>query len=389
MKKIFKIFDILKRAQFILTKPQRKKIVIFDSRSEIYISDFFEKDEYSTLDTSYKVINIYIIFKLIFSLKKINYVNYFSMLIKLINPKFVFTFVDNNLSFYKIKKNFNQIKFISIQNGTRFITGDILEELEKPEIKLEEYYVDHYFTFNRCYANIIRKFIKGNYKIIGSCKNNFFKVSKDFQKDSLCYISRMSDIFLDASQCTNYEKLKKKYKFWEIELVEFVKILLKNVNIFCKKNNIRLNIIGSSPNPELEKKFFESIFFEKNFNFFPKKKLYDSYRIIDNFEVCINPMSTFGYEALAREKKVAFFSGDFIKGSDFCWPLDLSKKGKFYTNSNSIDEVERILKYLFNVNEENWLKEINKYRDKIFYYDEGNKIIKSFLTENKITKKWR
>lgn len=389
MKKIFKIFDILKRAQFILAKPQRKKIVIFDSRSEIYISDFFEKDEYLTLDTSYKVINIYIIFKLIFSLKKINYVNYFSMLIKLINPKFVFTFVDNNLSFYKIKKNFNQIKFISIQNGTRFITGDILEELEKPEIKLEEYYVDHYFTFNRCYANIIRKFIKGNYKIIGSCKNNFFKVSKDFQKGSLCYISRMSDIFLDASQCTNYEKLKKKYKFWEIELVEFVKILLKNVNIFCKKNNIRLNIIGSSPNPELEKKFFESIFFEKNFNFFPKKKLYDSYRIIDNFEVCINPMSTFGYEALAREKKVAFFSGDFIKGSDFCWPLDLSKRGKFYTNSNSIEEVERILNYLIDVNEENWLKEINKYRDKIFYYDEDNKIIKSFLTENKITRKWR
>jgi len=100
-------------------------------------------------------------------------------------------------------------------------------------------------------------------------------------------------------------------------------------------------------------------------------------------------MSTFGYEALAREKKVAFFSGDFIKGSDFCWPLDLSKRGKFYTNSNSIEEVERILNYLIDVNEENWLKEINKYRDKIFYYDEDNKIIKSFLTENKITRKWR
>ena len=133
MKKILKILKILKKAQFILKKPERKKIVIFDSRSEIYISDFFEQDEYLTLDTSYKVINIYIIYKLIFSLKKINYVNYFSMMIKLINPAFVFTFVDNNLSFYKIKKNFNQIKFISIQNGTRFVTGDILEELEKSE----------------------------------------------------------------------------------------------------------------------------------------------------------------------------------------------------------------------------------------------------------------
>ena len=72
------------------------------------------------------------------------------MMIKLINPAFVFTFVDNNLSFYKIKKNFNQIKFISIQNGTRFVTWNILEELEKSE-KIEVYYVDHYFTFNSCY----------------------------------------------------------------------------------------------------------------------------------------------------------------------------------------------------------------------------------------------
>ena len=310
-------------------------------------------------------------------------------MIKLINPAFVFTFVDNNLSFYKIKKNFNQIKFISIQNGTRFVTGDILEELEKSGKKLEVYYVDHYFTFNSCYANTIGKFIKGNYKIIGSCKNNFFRVSKNFQKGSLCYISRMSDIFLDTLQYTNYEKLKKRYKFWEIELVEFVKTLLGNVNIFCKKNNIRLNIIGSSPNPELEKKFFESIFIDDNYNFFPKKDLYYSYKIIDNFEVCINPMSTFGYEALAREKKVSFFSGDFIKGSDFCWPLNSAKKGKFYTNSNSINEVERILNYLINVNEESWLQEINKYKDKIFYHDEDNKIIKSFLTENNITKKWQ
>ena len=119
------------------------------------------------------------------------------------------------------------------------------------------------------------------------------------------------------------------------------------------------------------------------------KKIINSYKIIDNFEVCINPMSTFGYEALAREKKVSFFSGDFIKGSDFRWPLNSAKKGKFYTNSNSINEVERILNYLINVNEESWLQEINKYKDKIFYHDEDNKIIKSFLTENNITKKWQ
>ena len=71
MKKILKILKILKKAQFILKKPERKKIVIFDKKSEFYISNLFEKNEYVILDTSFKVINIFIILKLIFFTKKI------------------------------------------------------------------------------------------------------------------------------------------------------------------------------------------------------------------------------------------------------------------------------------------------------------------------------
>ena len=100
-------------------------------------------------------------------------------------------------------------------------------------------------------------------------------------------------------------------------------------------------------------------------------------------------MSTFGYEALAREKKVCFFSGDFIKGSNFCWPLNLPIKGNFYTNSNSKEEVKRILEYLLNIDEKEWINEISNYKSKLFFYDKDNKIIKSFLTANKITKKWQ
>ena len=56
--------------------------------------------------------------------------------------------------------------------------------------------------------------------------------------------------------------------------------------------------------------------------------MYDSYKNIDKYEVLINPMSTFGYEALAREKGFVF--SDFINGSSFIWPLSDSKKGNFH-----------------------------------------------------------
>ena len=262
-----------------------------------------------------------------------------------------------------LKEKFTYIKFISIQNGTRFVTGDILEKLEKGNKK---YKIDFYFTFNNCYSEIMSKYIEGSYKVIGSYKNNFFNISKNYQKNTLCYISRMSDIFLEYSKKKNLNLLKKNYMPWEIKLVEYINELLKNINIYCEKKNINLNILGSSPNSVLEKNFFNNIFKKDSFNFIPKNKMYDSYKNIDKYEVLINPMSTFGYEALAREKKVCFFSGDFINGSSFIWPLSDSKKGNFFTNSNTLDEVSRVIDYLFNIDDKAWVNEISTFNKKLF-----------------------
>ena len=95
-KKILKILRILIKVRFTLKKPVKKKIIIFDKQSEIYISELFDKHEYVTLDTSYKEINIFILLKLFLKFKKINYINYFHELIKNIKPEYIFTFIDNN-----------------------------------------------------------------------------------------------------------------------------------------------------------------------------------------------------------------------------------------------------------------------------------------------------
>ena len=67
MRKILKAIKIFTKSQFTFQKPEKKEIVIFDKKSEFYISNLFEKNEYVILDTSFKVINIFIILKLIFS----------------------------------------------------------------------------------------------------------------------------------------------------------------------------------------------------------------------------------------------------------------------------------------------------------------------------------
>ena len=68
----------------------------------------------------------------------------------------------------------------------------------------------------------------------------------------------------------------------------------------------KLNILGSSPNFKQENILFDHLIGSKNYNFYPKKDTYDSYKTTEKFEVLINPMSTFGYEAIAREKRCVF-----------------------------------------------------------------------------------
>ena len=98
-------------------------------------------------------------------------------------------------------------------------------------------------------------------------------------------------------------------------------------------------------------------------------------------------MSTFGYEAIAREKKVCFFYGDFIEGSNMNLSHD-NKKGNFFSDSNEYGEVKRIINYLLDIDETSWSSELKKYNKKRFFYDKNNSKIKEFLRVNKITKKW-
>jgi surface carbohydrate biosynthesis protein len=58
------------------------------------------------------------VLRMLLSGKK-SFFDYSIAYIKIFKPKFVFTFIDNNVDFYKIARYFPEIKFIAIQNGLR------------------------------------------------------------------------------------------------------------------------------------------------------------------------------------------------------------------------------------------------------------------------------
>ena len=93
----------------ILTKPEEKKVLIFDEDDAEIISKYFNKNDIEILPIrmAYKPgqkLNIYILFKIILDFK-FTIKSYCEEYIKAVKPKIIISLSDNWPIFYRLKKN--------------------------------------------------------------------------------------------------------------------------------------------------------------------------------------------------------------------------------------------------------------------------------------------
>jgi len=171
---MFKIKNILKVlfAKQILTKPSRNKLVILDSISEDLFKVQLKEFKFDTLDLRLKKINLYVLFALLFKLKKINIFNYTIEYLNISKPKIVLTLNHNLVLFYKLKSYFPQTKFLSIQNG--IVSKPSLDLLKKNK----DMQADYFMTFGKKVSQEYNKFFNSKYIELGSFRNNFIKKKK-------------------------------------------------------------------------------------------------------------------------------------------------------------------------------------------------------------------
>ena len=84
--------------------------------------------------------------------------------------------------------------------------------------------------------------------------------------------------------------------------------------------------------------------------------------------------------------KLLFFSirGTILKlkGLDFAWPCKVNKSGSFWTNSVNDDKFLKILNFLFNIDENNWLLLLRKLNiEKIISNDPNNHLVKKIINK--------
>tara|TARA_Y100000590_G_scaffold468851_1_gene653468 strand:- start:14652 stop:15821 length:1170 start_codon:yes stop_codon:yes gene_type:complete len=385
MKKILKLL----KANYELRKPPKKNIVFFDINHANFIASKLKikPDQYTTICSRLERINIYIFIKSLFSNYfnfKFNLFNYYLEFIKYTNAKIVITFTDNNIIFYKFKQYLPHVKFISVQNGHRSENRDWFLTLNKNSNFKKNLKSDIYFTSNKEYGNKINQYINCQIKPIGFFRNNFVSKKTTQKKKTILFISqfRRKEKVFEMLKDANPEVEINQQLIDDTYLVE--KKLLPLINQYCVFKKYSFFILGvATKNYKDEKNFYKSIINSNNWKFLKKIKFPKNYRLLDKFENIVFIDSTLGYEAIARDKKVAVFSSRKLnrngKFEKFGWPLKMKSKGFFYSNSCNYSEVKRVLDNVTNYSDQKWKMKILPKLSKLRYFDMNNTLLKKEL----------
>ena len=117
------------KSKKVFSKPKESDILIFDNSNIEIFDNYLSEKNYTVMETRKRVVNIFVLIKIILNFRKINGVNYFLTYINIVKPKTILSFTDNHPFLYTIKNFFPNIKVITIQNGMR--DENFFQELKK------------------------------------------------------------------------------------------------------------------------------------------------------------------------------------------------------------------------------------------------------------------
>lgn len=363
----------LLKASYSFKKPNQKKILIFDRTSikSGFTDKLFKDNEFEVLDIRYEKINLYVLFFVLlnYGIKNLKF-NYFKSFLEFVSPKLVYTGIDNQLDFFKLKNIYNKATYISDQFGIsknahaaykKKIKKDFFwrckEYLKKSNSKL---FADIIFTFGNNEIKNMSKYIDGNYYALGSTKNNYHKIKRK-------RINKINEIIMICGG---------KYSATIDSEIKIFRNLVK----FGKKYNIKICFL-SRFGYEMES-FYRKNYSTEKWTYLPKKNQNSSYEYINNSQMIVFTHGTLGFEALSKGIKAAAFYSHFPeKGSSSRY----KRKGPFWTNSINYISFEKLVKKVINYSNKEWNAIRSKYADEIMFYDPGNKNKKLII--NKIKNK--
>ena len=377
------IISILKlNTKIEVYKPTQKDFLLYDNISS-FLSIYLKENSFVILYTRFEKLNLYILFKSLFLFKTEKFsTKYILTFIKYTNPKAIITFNHNKLSVYKIKRYFNNIKIISVQNGiTNFSSNRSFEiNIRENQKKLLNMNLkcDYFFVINKRSEIMFSKFIKANYIRAGSFKSNMCPINKlkQFNKN-INYISQYSDDIV--SHRNNFNKIEA--------------VVVRNVINFCEKLNIRCQIYlrwGT----KREKDYFISILKNKlkfaDFIFISNKENARKFSFLEQAELTVFTDTTLGYEMASRNRKVCIISArdQFLldkedRRAHFGTDDEVfENEGVFWVNRfENESQIYNKIESVYNLPLNKLIISYNENKDSLFFKDINNSKFRNLLNE--------
>ena len=375
--------------------PKQRSVVLIHADGFNTLTKFVDASDVTILDP--ERINIFVVLKMLLSFQN-SHAQYRAKFIKIVQPRVVITFIDNDVTFYSLKSIVSGPQFISVQNGLRHnysfnLHGGFLDQLDEvsKQITLA---CDYICVFGLASANLFSTYIKAKTVITGSIQNNFREINSSKSATSdVAFISQLQAFTLEGSSVEVYfgNQGSTISEFFEAE-----RRIVRGLSQYCEDNGLQLVICGKRDQTHTyEREFFEKILQPIKLNFLPRNSGSSTYATTSSTKIVVTIDSAIGYESLSIGKRVAFMSGRTqaadpiglaqVRDTNFGYPLDLSPTGKFWTNQATTAELTRILDYLQAVTDEEWATEIAPYNESLMAYQPGNPVFRKLLLDLGLT----
>ena len=375
--------------------PKQRSVVLIHADGFNTLTKFVDASDVTILDP--ERINIFVVLKMLLSFQN-SHAQYRAKFIKIVQPRVVITFIDNDVTFYSLKSIVSGPQFISVQNGLRHNYsfnphGGFLDQLDEVS-KQTTLACDYICVFGLASANLFSTYIKAKTVITGSIQNNFREINSSKSATSdVAFISQLQAFTLEGSSVEVYfgNQGSTISEFFEAE-----RRIVRGLSQYCEDNGLQLVICGKRDQTHTyEREFFEKILQPIKLNFLPRNSGSSTYATTSSTKIVVTIDSAIGYESLSIGKRVAFMSGRTqaadpiglaqVRDTNFGYPLDLSPTGKFWTNQATTAELTRILDYLQAVTDEEWATEIAPYNESLMAYQPGNPVFRKLLLDLGLT----
>jgi len=367
---------------FSFTSMKGKQVALHDASGINILNKYVPENELSVIDVEH--VNFFAALRMLVTGKK-SFFDYTIAYIKIFKPRFVFTFIDNNIDFYKLAAIFPKVKFIAIQNGLR---SNYANQMSNGFFDL----LENESANSRLSANVIcvlgttaadqyTQYIRAKPVITGSLKNNLIgNQIKPTEHFDIVYVSQHAPFEIPNSEVKFF------FGNTSITASEFYAVEQKIVQFLVarsKQTNQSFAVLGKRPDSiSYEREFFTTAASPHTVRFIPRTSETSTYEFCNSASLIVTTDSTIGYEFLARGNKVSFLSGRInavsnelsreIRDTDFGFPLELGASGPFWTNIATESEFEQVIGSVQSMSDAQWASAISPYNEVLMAYQPGN-----------------